>query len=94
MYLELSWTPNAVVASVIVFNAAFGYRWESFHSKLVPMLIVLVFLVGDLYLGYIHPKYLSLSFCLLFFYLFIHTPPTLDNASDLPRQGRFVIHRH
>ncbi|KAG2011743.1 sugar transporter [Coprinopsis cinerea AmutBmut pab1-1] len=27
MYLTASWTPNAVVLSVIVFNAAFGYSW-------------------------------------------------------------------
>ena len=27
MYLEASWTPNAVVMSVIFFNASFGYSW-------------------------------------------------------------------
>ncbi|KXN82037.1 Sugar transporter STL1 [Leucoagaricus sp. SymC.cos] len=27
IYLDKSWTPNAVVASVIIFNAAFGYSW-------------------------------------------------------------------
>ncbi|KAF9447011.1 hypothetical protein P691DRAFT_732189 [Macrolepiota fuliginosa MF-IS2] len=27
MYLDKTWTPNAVVASVIIFNAAFGYSW-------------------------------------------------------------------
>lgn len=28
IYLAESWTPDAVVASVIVFNAAFGYRYD------------------------------------------------------------------
>lgn len=28
MYLDVPWTPNAVVASVIIYNAAFGYRYE------------------------------------------------------------------
>ncbi|KAL9711428.1 hypothetical protein Ac2012v2_005973 [Leucoagaricus gongylophorus] len=27
IYLNKSWTPDAVVASVIIFNAAFGYSW-------------------------------------------------------------------
>ncbi|KAJ3568361.1 hypothetical protein NP233_g5761 [Leucocoprinus birnbaumii] len=27
MFLNKTWTPNAVVASVIIFNAAFGYSW-------------------------------------------------------------------
>ncbi|GLB38765.1 putative major facilitator superfamily, sugar transporter (TC 2.A.1.1) family protein [Lyophyllum shimeji] len=27
MYLDVPWTPNAVVVSVIVYNAAFGYSW-------------------------------------------------------------------
>ena len=28
IYLTEPWTPDAVVASVIVFNAAFGYRYD------------------------------------------------------------------
>jgi hypothetical protein len=28
IYLVQPWTPDAVVASVIVFNAAFGYRYD------------------------------------------------------------------
>lgn len=28
IYLVEPWTPDAVVASVIVFNAAFGYRYD------------------------------------------------------------------
>ena len=27
LYLDVAGTPNAVVACVIIFNAAFGYRW-------------------------------------------------------------------
>ncbi|KAF8074086.1 hypothetical protein FPV67DRAFT_1480679 [Lyophyllum atratum] len=27
MFLDVAWTPNAVVVSVIVYNAAFGYSW-------------------------------------------------------------------
>jgi hypothetical protein len=36
MYLTASWTPNAVVLSVIVFNAAFGYRWGRFSLRNQP----------------------------------------------------------
>ena len=28
IYLVEPWTPDAVVASVIIFNAAFGYRYD------------------------------------------------------------------
>lgn len=27
IFLNKSWTPNAVVVSVVLFNAAFGYSW-------------------------------------------------------------------
>ena len=32
IYLVEPWTPNAVVVSVIVFNAAFGYRYDLLPS--------------------------------------------------------------
>ena len=32
IYLVEPWTPDAVVASVIIFNAAFGYRYDSLIS--------------------------------------------------------------
>jgi hypothetical protein len=27
MYIDVPWTPNAVVACVIIYNAAFGFSW-------------------------------------------------------------------
>jgi hypothetical protein len=32
MYIDVPATPNAVVVCVIVFNAAFGYRYVTCHS--------------------------------------------------------------
>ncbi|KIM41184.1 hypothetical protein M413DRAFT_445884 [Hebeloma cylindrosporum] len=43
MYLEHSWTPNAVVASVIVFNAAFGYSWGPLPWLYPPEIMPLTF---------------------------------------------------
>jgi len=44
MYLGYSWTPNAVVASVIVFNAAFGYSWGPLPWLCPPEIVPLTFL--------------------------------------------------
>lgn len=39
MYIDVPATPQAVVVCVIVFNAAFGYRYEFHHTirfQLIP----------------------------------------------------------
>lgn len=48
MHLDVPATPNAVVACVIIFNAAFGYRFVVFSSELLG---TYVHIVGVHYLG-------------------------------------------
>ncbi|TFK34184.1 hypothetical protein BDQ12DRAFT_636691 [Crucibulum laeve] len=42
MYLDVPWTPNAVVVSVIVFNAAFGYSWGPLPWLYPPEILPLI----------------------------------------------------
>ena len=50
IYLVEPWTPDAVVASVVIFNAAFGYRYDQiayiFHRQAVSYVIVGVRVLG------------------------------------------------
>lgn len=43
MYLDASWTPTAVVCSVIIFNAAFGYSWGPLPWLYPPEIMPLTF---------------------------------------------------
>ncbi|KAF8965884.1 hypothetical protein BDZ97DRAFT_1658260 [Flammula alnicola] len=43
MYLNTSWTPDAVVVSVVVFNAAFGYSWGPLPWLYPPEIMPLTF---------------------------------------------------
>ncbi|KAF8812059.1 general substrate transporter [Phlegmacium glaucopus] len=43
IYLVEPWTPNAVVASVIIFNAAFGYSWGPLPWLYPPEIMPLTF---------------------------------------------------
>jgi hypothetical protein len=51
MYLDVPWTPNAVVVSVIIYNAAFGYRYDA--TTLSSPAFSQLTLVGAQYHGYI-----------------------------------------
>lgn len=45
LYLDRSFTPNAVVVSVIIFNAAFGYSWGPIPWLYPPEIMPLTFRV-------------------------------------------------
>lgn len=60
MFVNVADTPNAVVVCVILFNAAFGYRFVAIGYLSVESLMSTV---GDLFRGYTHPKYVGKSTC-------------------------------
>ena len=43
MYMDVAQTPNAVVACVIIFNAAFGYSWGPIPWLYPPEIMPLTF---------------------------------------------------
>lgn len=45
LYLDKSYTPNAVVVSVIIFNAFFGYSWGPIPWLYPPEILPLAFRV-------------------------------------------------
>jgi hypothetical protein len=47
IYLVEPWTPDAVVASVVVFNAAFGYRYDHYRVYLIDRLSHMLQLGSD-----------------------------------------------
>jgi hypothetical protein len=55
LYLDVPWTPNAVVVAVIIYNAAFGYRCAfPYISTTVPSTDLNV--VGALFHGFTRLK--------------------------------------
>lgn len=63
MAIDVPNTPNAVVICVIIFNAAFGYRSVPKLTALSSISDVLcsdLFEAGDLFHGYILPRYFPL----------------------------------
>ena len=40
MYLDTAYTPVAVVALVIVYNAAFGFSWVSGNDRMSCLLLI------------------------------------------------------
>jgi hypothetical protein len=60
MRLDTAWTPDAVVASVIIYNAAFGYRYGLLVPRLGASTIdnayFMSLVAGDPFHGYIHQR--------------------------------------
>lgn len=40
IFLDVPWTPSAVVISVIIYNAAFGFRYAYSSSRYLTLLIM------------------------------------------------------
>lgn len=62
MAIDVSYTPNAVVICVIIFNAAFGYRQVVTTSR-VPNTNAILSKAGDPCHGYILLRYLFYFIC-------------------------------
>lgn len=56
MFLDMSWTPGAVVVSVIIYNAAFGFRYAFYSSRSLTLLMTKSE-VGDRFHGYTPQRY-------------------------------------
>ena len=90
IYLVEPWTPNAVVASVIIYNAAFGYRYDQIYLYRKTAVLYIWYSWGPLpwlyppEVRYVFGKYIicgKLIFC-------------TDNASHLPSKRSIIVHSH
>ncbi len=63
MLIDVPQTPQAVVVCVVVFNAAFGYRWA--FSTIGFVLANVISPAGGQYHGYIHLRYAATSITIL-----------------------------
>ena len=92
IYLVEPWTPDAVVVSVIVFNAAFGFRYDDYlEYSMSKRLTSVCYSWGPL--PWLYPpevsytRILVLVVTLIFFSL-------SDNASHIPSKGCVSVHSH